>query len=876
MPDYLDDTPYEEGLFGGKLITAREGFLVGKDNYVALQNMRYSQGGVGLETRSGMRRFNNTAVASGGDIETLWQHTYTFEQSFYQDVYAVSDEKALYKFDSIPESSAGAGSLGSSLFSFSSGCGIPSFCSVEEHAICNSEKDLIAYQGATPYPIMFLYGTDVGNVTTAAAEDNKTFQIGVDEVTDNDTNTKLTITLDTLANNEALYVGCLQPIDGIAWTLGTNKNATGSATILIQYWNGSAWTTVGTVTDGTEASADTPFSQSGTMSWTQIARDGTTNESVEYPRKINGVVAFWYRITSDVTLDNFDVTKITTTKDWWELDDLSDGKVVVPSGFLWYDDAGAGGTDDAWIDALDKVLIDSKSMYVKFTDATADEDIAAADEIYVGFPYRVMGFQLHFVEEYTNDGSDSTLTVSYWNGTSFTAFAADEINDGTADSTGDKTFAQTGEVRLEDKGKDVKPCTLPNAGIQLPMYWYKLTFSAKLYNDTNDEMRLWKVAGIPAPKRYADVNNYSWIAKFKDRLFLFGHREAPNTADFSAYKNPFALSGFDTSATWPRITFGNKDGVTCAVPFFNEMIVFKRNEVWMLQGDSPDNFGTLLLDDTIGCVAPHTAKLVRTWVTLPDGRTDFRHAVFFQAYDGIYAVDGVKVWKVSEDLDNYWDPTETTTTIKSGYRDLSYSWFDPIEHEYHILIWSGTTPTLTEFAYNTHFQKWCGPNPRLTDIECGLSVVDGNFERMSYGGGTDGRVYRLENGSNDVYTNGTEGAIDCYVETGDQWSGLLSMYAHRGVFLFGKAQSAGSVTVGLKGDGATNATTLGTISMVRAGYSTFIGKVGIGDADSGGTAMENKFHSTRLKFATNTAGVRQELFGYLVKKKDVSEAATGI
>ncbi len=81
-------------------------------------------------------------------------------------------------------------------------------------------------------------------------------------------------------------------------------------------------------------------------------------------------------------------------------------------------------------------------------------------------------------------------------------------------------------------------------------------------------------------------------------------------------------------------------------------------------------------------------------------------------------------------------------------------------------------------------------------------------------------------------------------------------------------------TVDFKGDGATTAVDLGNISMIRSGYSTFIGRVNIGDVDSAGSAMENKFHSARVKFSTNTAGVRQELFGFLVKKGEVGEAAS--
>jgi hypothetical protein len=703
-----------------------------------------------------------------------------------------------------------------------------------------------------------LYGTDIGNADTAADEDDKTFQILSDEVLNDDTTREVTITLDTQANGEALYVGFLQPIDGITIALGTNKNAT-AATLNVAYWSGSAWTSL-TESDGT-ASDGKPFAQDGSITWTYIAVGS------EQPRRINGLTLFWYRIETDTTLDNFDLRKVTVTKDWRDLQDLTDGRDMLPSGFLWMDDG-----DDPYHDVLDRVLVDSKGSYISFTDSTADEDIAAADEIYIGFPRRVLGIRLYIVEDYQNDGNAATLTISYWNGTGWTAFAADEMDDGTLKNG--KTFNQTGEIRLEDKGSSMFPSSLPASGIKLPMYWYKVTFSAKMYNDTNDEMRIWKCRGIPAPLRQVEIRNTNWVSMFKNRLFMFGPQDAPNTAHFSAYQNPFALSGADTSRTWPRVVFGGKDDIVCAVNFFNEIIVFKRGEVWMMEGDSPDTFGTLLLDDTIGCVAPETAKLCRTWVTYTDGRRDFRHAVLFMSHDGIWACDGIRIWKISDDIENYFNPKYTSTVIQAGYRDDSTAFFDPIENEYHLFIWSGTTPTLREFVYNTERERWTGPFVRSVPVICGASVIDSNKDLQSYGGGQDGRMYRLEYGDNDVDSSGTATAINNWVELGDHWTGLLSKYAHRGVFLFGKAQSAGNCNVDFKGDGATTAVDLGNISMVNAGYSTFIGRVNIGGVDSAGNAMENKFHSARLLFSTNTVDVRQELFGFLIKKKDVSEAAT--
>jgi hypothetical protein len=665
----LDDTAYFEQVFGGKMITSRPGFLIGHGNYTELQNMRYLSGGIGIETRNGCRRFNTTAVPTGADVDKIWQHLYQRAQTDYQDVYIVSNEspRNIYKMDSVPEATAGAGSVGSALIALTAGAKIPTFCAVEDVAIACSDKDLLAIAGTGMYCAAFYVGDDVYDATNANAEDwADAFRIYTDEVTDEDTTTQATFTLDTLSTNNvnALYVGYWQPIDGITFDLGSSVN-NNAATINVEYWNGSAWVSL-TETDGT-ASGGAPFAVDGTISWTYIAAN------TEKPRRINGLTLFWYRITTSAVLDAVDVLKITVTKDWRGIEDVTDGEDVLPSGFLWWDD-----TLDNYVDFGAEVASDTTSTYAKFTDASADLDIAATDLLYIGFPIRVMGITIDIVNEYHNSGGTAAdMTVSYWDGTQWVAYAADEFEDNTVAVS--FSMSQSGEIFLEDKGLAVKPHVIGPK--KLPMFWYKINWDAKQYNDINDEMRVWKVRGIPAPRV---IKNYSCCLNFKDRLFLFGREDAPNTGDYSAYKNPFQLSGQGTSSVQPRVTFGNRDRITAAINFYNEAIVFKRTEVWMMEGDSPENFGTLLLDNTVGCVAPETVKLVRMWIQNPDGNWQYQHVILFQSLDGIYGCDGIKCFKVSEDIDNYFDPSESES-IKDGYLSDSRSWYDNLRSEYHFI-----------------------------------------------------------------------------------------------------------------------------------------------------------------------------------------------
>ena len=853
----LDDTQFFEMIFGGKQITSRPGFLIGQGNYTEMQNMRYKREGIGVETRDGCRRFNTTPVTGGADVDKIYQHLYQRAQTDYQDVYIVSNEspRNIYKLDSIPEATAGAGSIGSALVALTAGAKIPTFCSVEDIAIACSDKDLLATAGTSPYCAAFYVGDDIDNATTGAAEDDKTYRIYTDEVTDEDTTTMATFTLDTLAtdNVNAVYVGYWQPISGVTFDLGTSVN-NNVATLTVRYWNGSAW--VDTVNDGgTDSPAGTPFAIDGTIAWTMPA------VGTEKPRRINGLTLYWYRITTDALLDEVDILKVTVTKGWRAIEDLTDGEDLLPTGCLWYD-----ATDQNYIDFAAEVASDSTGTFARFTDAAGDRDFSSNDYLYVGFPIRVIGMIITVDSSYNNDGGNTTMTVAYWDGTQWVSYAADEYFDGTTKDS--KSFNQTGEIRIEDKGTTVRMTTV--GGKKLPMFWYRISQSNDMYNDANDEMHVWKIRGIPAPKT---IKKYTCCLNFKDRLFLFGREDAPNTGDYSSYKNPFALSGFDTSSVQPRVTFGNMDRITASVNFYNEALIFKRTEVWMMQGDSPETFGTLLLDNTVGCVAPETVKQVRMWIQNPDGLWQYQHVILFQALDGLYGCDGIKCFKVSEDIDNYFDPSKTEC-IKDGYLAVSRSWYDNLRSEYHFIFWSGATPTIKEFVLNTELRRWSGPWSRAVDILCGATLLGASTQYLQYGGGTDGIVYHLEcNSYTDVNAANAATAINSFVTVADLWKELGSKWGFRGVHLYGEAQTAGDVTVVMLGDGKSTGTTLGTISMINSGFANFQGRVQIGDKDSGGTAMENKFQSARFRFQTNTAAVKQLLYGYRIKRDFVGEAA---
>ena len=146
-------------------------------------------------------------------------------------------------------------------------------------------------------------GDDAGSAGATAADD------WVAEVSDGNTATSS----GTLATaNLRLYVSFARPVRNATFTLSTANTTV--CTMTVEYWNGSAWTAVSGLSDGTRTVNDTiSFGQSGTVSWTQptdqvpigLVFDGST--TVQRSRGGGGVhigkgFDYPYRITFSATL----------------------------------------------------------------------------------------------------------------------------------------------------------------------------------------------------------------------------------------------------------------------------------------------------------------------------------------------------------------------------------------------------------------------------------------------------------------------------------------------------------------------------------------------------------------------------------------------
>ncbi len=133
------------------------------------------------------------------------------------------------------------------------------------------------------------------------------------------------IDISDMAVADALYVSSFDPLIGFYVDVGDTPNTEATTTIGagdIEYWNGSAWTSVGTAKDNTSGLGNT-----GTIMW-----DRMTAEEPRYMVEAQ-YTAYWYRIQ---------ITTATVTGD----------PIIAISGIPYFNmtDFGKGGTSTVWKD----------------------------------------------------------------------------------------------------------------------------------------------------------------------------------------------------------------------------------------------------------------------------------------------------------------------------------------------------------------------------------------------------------------------------------------------------------------------------------------------------------------------------------------------
>lgn len=121
------------------------------------------------------------------------------------------------------------------------------------------------------------------------------------------------IEIDSAIATDRIYFASSDPIAGVYVDVGTKPNTTAATTVnAMYYWNGIAWASVGTITDGTAG-----LSNSGWITFPRV-----TAHKQQFNK--NQYYAYWYYFTVDKTLNN-DVILSLYTQPYFSIADFGKG-----------------------------------------------------------------------------------------------------------------------------------------------------------------------------------------------------------------------------------------------------------------------------------------------------------------------------------------------------------------------------------------------------------------------------------------------------------------------------------------------------------------------------------------------------------------------
>jgi len=517
-----------------------------------------------------------------------------------------------------------------------------------------------------------------------------------------------------------LYVGSPRPLQGIKFYIGTANATAGTSTV--EYWAGSSFTEVGSLSDGTTASSSKPLAVTGTMSF-----DST--EAVAEPSIIDGIVLYWYRISIselDATTTVYSVSldaPMQTIKDTW------DGIEVPELSFKHWDD-----DLDKYIDFTTNVYEDS--YVTDYTNTYAELDSATtSDHLIAGFATEQMGLVFRLIPSMENSTANTIATIYYWNGTAWATVGT--LTDGTSENS--ISFAKSGTISWNPvtAGTELKK----EISNEVPLYYYKISFSQAL----DSEVELYYVAGITAP---ITINAFKYPFYAGDSVWLLNElnkdrnrvlRSVPGHAD--TWNGDLALSF--TVGDDKDLIAGEAIYMQIGTNLYEVLVLCKKSETWMVI-PGVDSLEKFLVDATKGCTAAGTMRTAS--LGAKDALGTKRNVVIWQGTNAIHLYDGRAVLDIDDDIADYFDRRKSYA-INTSYVSASQSFFDENNH-YHWKFASGTSTTLNkELVYDTDRSRWYEIDRGTAKyLQCGIEVEDTNGNKYSYGAISQ-YMERLENGT---------------------------------------------------------------------------------------------------------------------------------
>lgn len=622
------------------------------------------------------------------------------------------------------------------------------------------------------------------------------------------------------------YICSMMPISGVKFYISTPNTNTASAPS-ISYWNGSAWTTVGTVTDGTSASSKT-MAQTGLMSFADTS-------TVAKQKLINNVMGYWYKLNFSVIDATTSVYYCTLKTNFQKINDVWDGadqpcvSCMLYNGSIYTDyttnvlkqDSDTYYSGSAWIYPPE--------TYLPIGSATSSY------AIFLGFTTRMTGVYLQVPNDQINTNA-SIASVYYWNGQAWTSCGT--IEDQT-DSSG-KTLNTSGFYIWNpiDESSEFKT----NVSTKTQLYYYKIVFGSTL----SANIKIDYIAGMKAPIKLSQYNSsVMWL----NSLWLIGDKKGWKSELLSSLTNTFCVFNSDSCV---RLYLGNDDELIAGCTLFSRymnnieetLMVFKKNETWVVDGSNLDAIRPFKVSGQYGLTAPNSLAVCDIGVEIAPGVN--KAVAIWQSNNDIMMFDNGSLICISRDIENYFKDmydTSETERLNPDYVDKSYGFFDMQNKTYHWLFAAGSSTTLNrEFVYDIIRKKWFRIDRTSGKyLQTGTSVKDFFGNAYTYGTLDTGYVERLE------YGNTFDGAdiTSTFRLTDKPLDDTMFMETDvRFVKLIGVVKSsAGVVTMYYYGDVTDTPVTISTVDQSQTSKRVYQRTYGVNQS--------NVFHSFGLTCVSN-------------------------
>ena len=519
------------------------------------------------------------------------------------------------------------------------------------------------------------------------------------------------------------YVGIMsiRKLQGVEFTI-VIANAS-AATVSGYYWNGTALAAVSSLVDGTAVGGKT-LAQNGVISFTSTVADAEL-------RLVEGTLAFYYLFVFDSVDATTTISYCTADAPVQELTDIWDGTKRDVLSFYKYTTAYS-----------DLILNVYKQEYVADADLTYAQvgSLTSSQYLYVAFSEQVMGIEFTIPDSTkVNVVANTIVSIDYFNGQSYVSVGP--VQDGTSSLA--VSMNHSGVMTWLPPGSNSEfETTVASSD---PYHYYRIHFSQTLTAD----VRIDFISGIPAP---AFLRPHRFAVEWQERSWLFNDQsQFKNSGIASAYGTNSVFNGTDSVL----FDFGNDEEIMAATTIFtrfggtlyDNLIVFKRNACYLIDGYSADSYRKYTISSKVGCVAPLTTTTCDTSFEISPGLT--KHIIIFQSARGIEMFDGNAITLISGDIQDFFEPGQSNC-INASIAGTFVGFYDEKNYEYHWLCATGSNTTLNrEMVYDSTRKKWFeierGTGKKL---KCGFNAEDSSGNKYVYGGTTDGCIERLDNGYN--------------------------------------------------------------------------------------------------------------------------------